>query len=483
MLYNSLAFLSFLLITANIYTRTPARCKPAGLLLFSYVFYFTWSCTQAILLALLTLSTYLVSRFKEKSAFPIYATFSLLAVLAYFKYFNSLSHFFPFVHVIQLDFFSNNILPVGISYYIFKLISYTLDVHWGKIPAERCFISFAAYVSFFPQILSGPIQRCGDFLSQLQRPFNLSWLQTERGLRRILLGLFKKFLIADQLSNFVSPVFLSPQDYQSGLVLVAIYAFAIQLYADFSGIIDMAVGSGRLFGIESPENFKTPFFSQNIQAFWRNWHITLTTWLRDYLFTPLRMSLRSLRNIGLYVCIFFNMTAIGVWHGPKLTYLLFGLIHAFYVSVSVATLKFREDFFETRPLLGLIRKFTAPIITFHLVAMSFVFFKASDLKTAILVLDKASMPLIYLPSLFNNSDPKPFFGLTSLVAAETRPLWVILISISIMLIADWALSNQKAAAFFNRRSFWWRWQAYWLLLVMLLLFSTGGSNQFIYFKF
>jgi alginate O-acetyltransferase complex protein AlgI len=266
------------------------------------------------------------------------------------------------------------ILPLGLSYYIFKMLGYLLDVYWELMPAQRSFAAVALHSAFFPQLVSGPIQRAGSFFEQLQRLDAPDPKEFLTGLRRILFGLFKKVVIADTLATVSQHAHAHPALFSPLELLAAAYCFAIQLYMDFSGLTDIAIGLGLLFGIRGPENFDLPFFAPNIQVFWRRTHMSLTTWLTDYLFTPLRMSFRRLGTTGLCLAIFINLTAIGLWHGLTWTFLIYGAIHGVYMIVSVLTMKRRNAFFHDRPALAQLRKFIAPIATFHLVVFTYIFF-------------------------------------------------------------------------------------------------------------
>jgi D-alanyl-lipoteichoic acid acyltransferase DltB (MBOAT superfamily) len=270
------------------------------------------------------------------------------------------------------------VVPLGLSYYIFRTIGYLLDVYWERTQAQRSFSSLVLYISFFPQIVSGPIQRGGDFFGQLQHWSSPDAEQFASGLRRILLGLFRKVVIADQFAELVAGVHSNPAAFSAVELLFAAYCYSFQLYLDFSGLTDMAIGIGLLFGIKGPENFDRPFLSRNIQEFWRRWHMSLTSWLSDYLFFPLGMSLRRFGTLGLSVAIMINMVAVGVWHGPTWTYLDFGILNGLLMIGSVLTLKRRETFFKRHAWPAGVRSFFSTLITFHLVVFTQIWFRANS---------------------------------------------------------------------------------------------------------
>ncbi|MGZ5781273.1 MAG: MBOAT family O-acyltransferase, partial [Burkholderiaceae bacterium] len=357
MSFLSVNFAIFLAFGLLVFHLTGARWRPHVLLALSYAFYFSWGLVHTLLLAVVTTGVYATAMWIEgcrserrKRALVAVAAMSLVVLLFAFKAGQLLSA--KFTNGASLEGLGATMLlvmPLGLSYYVFRMIGYLLDVYWEQLPAQHNFVSFALYGSFFPQIVSGPIQRAEDFFDQLPKLNKPTTSDFVVGLRRILLGLVKKVIIADQLAVVAAAAHANPSGFSSLELLFAAYCFAFQLYADFSGITDIAIGIGLLFGVKGPENFNLPFFSENIQIFWRRWHMSLTSWLTDYLFMPLRMSLRQLGTAGLCLAIFFNMVAVGLWHGLGLNTLAFGIINGLYMIVSVLTLKHRNEFFQTRP--------------------------------------------------------------------------------------------------------------------------------------
>jgi D-alanyl-lipoteichoic acid acyltransferase DltB (MBOAT superfamily) len=324
---------------------SPPRLRAGVLLVFSYVYYATWSVPATLLLFAVTTTIYLIALRTERQPegrlkLPITASgvMALLLLLVVFKCGPWLSG------VLRLSPGMALIAPLGLSYYLFKAIGYLLDVYWEKIVPQRSFALLALYVSFFPQMVSGPIQRPNDFfrqLANLRRPDPEDFVA---GLRRILWGLMKKVLLADRLAEVVTRTHANPSGFAPPELIFGAYCYAIELYADFSGLTDIAIGIGLLFGVRGPENFNLPYFAGNIQNFWRRWHMSLTSWLTDYLFLPLRMSLRRLGVWGLSMAILVNMVAVGLWHGPKWTFLAFGIINGLFMIISVLTLKRRTRF-------------------------------------------------------------------------------------------------------------------------------------------
>jgi alginate O-acetyltransferase complex protein AlgI len=372
--FLSVDFFVLLPLAVVLFHLAPLGWRRQVLLVYSYLFYATWSVGYAGLLLLTSLLVFALARRieaattdRDKRRPLVLGVVALAVTLGLFKYAPAAG-----------GAFARLLVPLGISYYTFKLVSYLVDVYWEKVPAERDLVSFLLFPAFFPQILSGPIQRAKDFLPQLKpQPVAAAFITS--GLRLMLFGLFKKLVIADRLALMVNRVFDAPQSYSSLGLLLGCYGFAVQVYADFSGLTDLAIGMGRLFGIESPQNFNSPFYAPNIQEFWRRWHITLSCWLTDYVFTPLRLLFRGLGNLGLVLAITVNMVAIGLWHGPRATYVAFGLVNALYMVVSALTLKARNRFFKSRRRLAALRVVTAPLLTFHLVVLVFAVMRANTL--------------------------------------------------------------------------------------------------------
>ena len=378
--YTEPLFLVCLAVGTGIYRLIPARLRAGFLLAASYGFYLTWSPRAAGILAFLTILTFAAALQAERAGTggghttwvgPATALF-LFGYLAAFK----VALLTPSHGIAGL------IMPLGISYYTFKLISYVLDVHRGTLPAEKQLVEFAAYVAFFPQIVAGPIQRPGDFFAQL--PPKLG--SVTGAVPRIVWGLTKKLLIADNLAPAVNFVYMHVYGLHGAPLWAGFYLFPLQLYADFSGLTDIAIGTGRLFGITGPENFNRPFTASNISDFWRRWHMSLTTWLVDYVFVPLRMATREAGTLGLVFSISVNMVAIGLWHGLSFGYLVFGVLNAAYLVLDVLTGRQRAKFFKRNPRWDGAGSWLGWLLTFHLVMIAEVFFRAPRVSDAIWLL-------------------------------------------------------------------------------------------------
>jgi D-alanyl-lipoteichoic acid acyltransferase DltB (MBOAT superfamily) len=476
----SLPFVLFVAATFVVFHLLPERLKRPCLLVASYAFYCTWGLVYAALLASATFVAYVaglrLDPRRSADSRPNEAVWLLGSIglffgtLFAFKYLPAVA---PLLH--WEGGLRDVVIPLGISYYTFRLVSYVIDVHWGRVTPERDLVSFAAYVAFFPHLFSGPIQRSGDFLDQVHRPFRVDETQLRGGLRLILFGLFKKLVVADRLAFVVSSVFDSSVPSTGLALLIATYAFAFQLYADFSGVIDIAIGLGRLFGIEAPPNFANPYYAPNIQQFWRRWNMTLTSWLTDYLFTPLHLALRSFGALGLAVAILINMLAIGAWHGARWTYLLFGLIHAVFIIVSAFTLRRRDRLFKNAPrVVVTARKILGPLLVFHLVLVSLIFFRASSIPAGFFFLTH----LVPTGGLAHSIEGLHGMGLTD------GHLGIVgFLGIPVMELIHLTRQSGQLRRFLDWSPLWLRWGIYYAAVLVTFVLGQTETRTFIYANF
>ncbi|HTP29545.1 MAG TPA: MBOAT family O-acyltransferase [Anaeromyxobacteraceae bacterium] len=482
MSFLSAPFVLFLGVTLAAFQLSPARFRPVVLLAASYVFYASTSPSGALLLLGVTLAVHqaalAIERHRTEGGKLLLVGIAVAALTLLLAGFKLASALWPWTDAgparVSEGVALRVLVPLGLSYYIFKLIGYLLDVYWEKFPAGRSVLALALYASFFPQIVTGPIERAGTFFDQLGRTSELQPASVEEGARRILFGLFKKIAVADRVAVVVDSVHAKPGTYSSLELLLGAYLFALQLYADFSGVTDIAIGLGQLFGIKGPENFDLPFFSRNLQVYWRRWHMSLTSWLADYLFTPLRMALRDLGSLGLALAIVVNMVAIGVWHGMAWTYAAFGLLHGIFMVVSVFTLKKRDAFFSGHPLLSRVRGVTAPVVTFHLVVLALVVFRASSISRAVEYLTRlatgaAGIPLTRLDFRLLNFKPSYLLG--------------VLVLAAIMEFVNWAMRQPTWSRAFLTAPRVFRWAIYYGIIFMILAIGNTGQQKFIYAQF
>lgn len=491
MLYDSLDFVAFLTLVAVGYHLCPSRWRSWWLLGSSYAFYCTWSAPFAVLLLAMTALAFMLGkRFGGSSGglrqgYWVGAGIVLLFVpLVVLKY----------ARVLALGLFPGGgetwsgsvttpttIAAVGISYYTFKLVSYVVEVYWQRMEPCPRFVSFANYAAFFPQMICGPIQRPADFLRQMQTLRRPDPDVVASGLRLMLFGYFKKLIVADNLGLVADHVFSHPQ-HSTGLILaIAGYLFALQLYADFSGLTDIAIGAGRVLGFASPQNFDSPFYAENIQDFWRRWHMTLTGWVTDYVFMPLRMAFRSWGQFGLVISLVVNMVAIGVWHGAAWTFVAFGLIHAAYVTASVLTQKWRRRLLQRRPVLQRTHAVVGPLITFNLVVLSFVVWRAASLSDAWYILSHGAQGVpAAVWSLWQGHGLRAVLG--SGLGASPGHLLIAAIGLLTMETAH-ILKRSGHLSKLIAGPVWVRWAGYYALGFAILLWGESGAHQFIYGRF
>ncbi|MCX7798534.1 MAG: MBOAT family protein [Melioribacter sp.] len=359
------------------------------LIIFSFYFYYKSSGYYAAIIIISATINYLfgkwiasANKFSIKRFYLFLSLIINLGILSYFKYTNFIIQIINDIcksEIPSLDIF----LPIGISFYTFKSLNYIFDIYLDTLKPTNSFRDFCVYVFFFPNILAGPIDRASDFLPQIEREPYVSKEDLGKAIFLIILGLFKKVVIADYISiNFVDRVFDFPLRYTGLENLLAIYGYVLQIYCDFSGYSDMAIGVALLFGFKLMENFNYPFKATSVANFWRRWHISLSKWLLDYLFRPLQMKYRNLRVYGNIIGIFITFIICGIWHGAGWNYIYWGIMHGFMMSFSILIQKPKTKFLtltrlNNTKLLTVIQT----IITFHLIALSFMIFRSSELQT------------------------------------------------------------------------------------------------------
>jgi alginate O-acetyltransferase complex protein AlgI len=420
MLFCSAQFTIFFTVVFAVYWALPwQRARVWGLLAASFSFYASWNKWLALIICVSTALDFLIARALESSQEQrwrrLLLTVSIvvnLGLLFYFKYANF------FLHSVEeaLHALGNTrslpvlkvILPIGISFYTFEAISYTVDVYRRRIKAETNLLHFMLFITFFPHLVAGPIVRARDFLPQVRRTKHWSWARLHLGVQFFLLGFLKKVVIADRMAMFSDPVFANPQSYGGAAVWLAMFAYALQIYCDFSGYSDMALGTAHMLGYKLAMNFNLPYLAQNVSEFWHRWHISLSSWLRDYVYIPLGGSRAGgdserrrnwLTNRNLMV----TMTLGGLWHGAAWTFVVWGVMHGLFLVVHRS---FRA-FCEQRPRLdGLLRTPPGTVLrvaaTFLSVCLAWVFFRATTFTDAMAFVKRlvswqpgSMMPLTY----------------------------------------------------------------------------------------
>ncbi len=403
-----------------------------------------------------------------------------VALLAGLKYLGMLLQtaalLWPALGQVQLT----GIAALGISYYTLMAIGYLADVAGGRQQAEKNLLHFALYLSFFPQITCGPVGRAGRLLPQFKQPRRFDYELFSTGATRMLLGYFKKLVIADGLALAVDPVYADPAAFSGPAVILATVLYAYQLYCDFSGYTDIARGAGELFGIRLDINFRRPYLAHNMAEFWQRWHISLSQWFMDYLYNPVAWCCSS-PAVGAYVGMVVVFSVSGLWHGAAWTYVVWGLLHALYRVVGAATKKSRRKLYKKLGGFQKSRLFGAGQIltTFALVCFSYIFFRAASLENAGLVIQRAFADWAVLL--------QPARLVPQLKAMSIGRKLLAYLSVSVLFIecADWLAERKKLEIPQLVRSLpaVWRYVIYYSLLLMILFFGQLGSSSFIYFQF
>ena len=455
----------------------------------SYYFYMCWKAEYAFLIAFSTTVDYVCglqmarqTDQKKRKKWMLISIFMNLGQLFLFKYFNFFNDGTRAVFD-SLNIFYNVpefklILPVGISFYTFQSISYTVDVYKGKAQAEKHFGYFAMFVSYWPQLVAGPIERSWYMLPRLKANHDFDYQKAKEGLIRILWGFFKKVVIADRLALFVQEIYHHPGEHGGFAVILGTWLFAIQVYCDFGGYCDIAIGCAKMMGHDLTDNFKTPYFSKSIREFWQRWHITLTSWIRDYLFIPLGGSRVSFPRILLNTMIM--LTVMGIWHGASWTYVLFGVIHGFFLVMS----RVQEKYFPNAKLdfgknFRWLSNFLLIFFIFNLTCIPDIFFCSKNVGDAMTI----------IRSIFTVHDTTHQLIFNSAPAGATPSIIEFVISmffIVILLVIDWALHmnnditiDKQVAA----KPTYVRWSFYVAFALFVAWFAVTANSAFIYFQF
>lgn len=399
MLFNSFSFLSFFAIVVTLFFLIPFRFRKTILLVASYFFYLLWKFEYGVLIGVSTVLSYYTAviiadkKFEERKKYLVICLFINISILFFFKYFNFFNDnfrniFFYFDINYPIPDILKIILPVGISFYTFETISYVLDVYYDRRKPEKNFGTYALYISFFPKLLAGPIEKSTGLLVQLNTETRFDYNKIIDGLRRMLWGFFKKIVIADRLSLLIDPVYAHPTNYSGGFVLMTCYMFAFQIYCDFSGYTDIAIGASKVLGYDIVENFNYPYISKNVGEFWRRWHLSLSNWLKDYLFTPIVFKRKDWGNFALVYATFITFVLCGLWHGAKWTFVIFGLLQGIVISYELVTKNIRKYWSSSLP--KWIYNGISWFLTFNFVVLSFIFFRADNIANAIAILNRIS---------------------------------------------------------------------------------------------
>lgn len=480
MLFNSITYFFFIILVFALYwslLQKNFRWQNLFLLIASYCFYGWWDVRFLALIFISSSVDFFLGRaifnepVKKKKLYLLgLCIFINLGMLAFFKYYNffavSLSSLIE-----QLGLHSNLhtlkiILPVGISFYTFQSLSYSIDIYRGKIKPTNSFISFMTFVSFFPQLVAGPIERASHLLPQFLKARTFKSAHLASGFRFILYGLFKKMVIADRLAYFVNHIYNTPEKFDGSVLLAATFMFGIQIYCDFSGYSDIAIGSARLLGFDLMQNFRTPYLTKSFQEFWRRWHISLSTWFRDYVYIPLGGNRVSQSRWIFNILLTFTLS--GLWHGASLTFVIWGFLHGFLL----VTEHFVSKFISLTKKLSWIGYVT----TFAVVNLIWVFFRADSLKQSMYIFSSFK----YLNLDFVSKALTHFT-----VSNEFRDFSIsILASFPLFFILEILINQNDFNSLILKRGTIFRWSLYLVLAFYILIFGVlTAAPQFIYFQF
>lgn len=468
MTFNSIQFLIFLPIALMAFYAFPQRKRWIILLLLSYVFYAGWKVEYLFLIIYSTVVDYLISllihRSREKWKRKCYLAISLVSnfgVLILFKYFHFLiggsSWFKSFADandtVLWLQFIFEYGIPVGISFYTFQTVSYTLDVYHGRSTPEKNFGKFALFVSFFPQLVAGPIERYNDLHPQLFKKFIPSLDTFRKAFQLMAYGFFLKMVIADNLGDIISPLYIQPKDFDIASRVGAAILFGLQIFADFFGYTLIAIGVAGLFGVKLQDNFRSPYGSYSLKEFWARWHVSLSSWFRDYVYIPLGGSKHTSYRWVMAIILTFGLS--GLWHGASATFIYWGLFHGTYYLIE-------QKFFPARKVaeMGILEKSVRWTATFITVMIGWIFFRAGE-------------PWV-IGQFISAPGEQQLFQATHLM---------YLIPLSGFIFLEILFRHERFDRWTENRSALIRWSVYTFSILCILLFSSRGDMQFIYFQF
>ena len=491
MLFNSMSYLVFFPIVFVGYFALPQRIRYIWLLIASYFFYMCWNAEYALLLFASTGVTYvsglLIQRWKNnKSYCKTWVALSLLinlSILVFFKYANFFSEninlLFAWLGIRQRIGMVDVLLPVGISFYIFQALGYTIDVYRQTIPAEKNFFRYALFVSFFPQLVAGPIERSKNLLTQLKQPSSFDPVKARDGLVIGLWGFFLKIVLADNIAAIINPVFADYQTYYGCEIVACVFLFAVQIYCDFAGYTYIAIGSAKVLGFELMDNFQSPYLARSVAEFWRRWHISLTSWFTDYLYIPLGGNRKGKARKYLNTMIVFLVS--GLWHGAQWTYVIWGGLNGLFIVIGEMTRGIRTRIqkklhFDSQRLSGWLGQ---SLGTFVLINITWFFFRVPTLEEGVAIAQHIGE---YWE--FNRLLSPNFF----LLQVDPQILWTLSFAILLLVVVDvMKYKGIQLQDFMGRQGCVFRWVVYLGIILIVFFFGAYGTDyeqsQFIYFQF
>lgn len=490
MLFNSWSFLLFFPIVTAGYFLAPSRFRWTLLLCASCVFYMAFVPAYILILAATIIVDYFAAIAIEKSAgrkrlrWLVLSIIVTCLILFFFKYYDffvwNVNEVAGFVgsdvalSALQL------VLPIGLSFHTFQSLSYVIEVFRGNQRAERHFGIYALYVMFYPQLVAGPIERPQNLLHQFREKHSFDYDNAASGLRLMAWGLFKKAVIADRLAQFVTPVFDQPSNFDGGVLLLATLFFSFQVFCDFSGYSDIARGAARVMGFRLMVNFDRPYAATSLSDFWRRWHISLSTWLRDYVYEPIAMALRERGMYGIVFALILTFLVSGFWHGAAWTYVTWGLLHGAGLSIEAVFGKQRKKLSKLMP--AWLFNAVMLVVTFSFVNFTYIFFRAKSMADAMTILRQIGHWIFPLNRLFAENIPMWLHHAAAVVTYEHLRADCFLI---LVLIAAHSLQARvDVEEVLRQRSWWVRWPVYYVSVLTIAFGGVWlGARSFIYFQF
>lgn len=489
MLFNSLDFAIFFPIVFALYWLVSQKLHLRNILILvsSYVFYGWWDWRFLFLIVISSFVDFYVGKqlgktenIKKRKLFLYLSLLVNLGFLVYFKYTN----FFIDTFVDSFRLFGktlevstlNIILPVGISFYTFQTLSYTIDIYRKQLKPTKDPIAFFAFVAFFPQLVAGPIERASHLLPQFYKTYKFNYNQVKSGLLLIAFGLFKKMVIADRAALYVNEVYNHPGNYEGVETIIATLLFAFQIYCDFSGYSDIAIGAARTMGFDLMKNFDSPYLSKSITEFWRRWHISLSTWFRDYVYIPLGGSRNG--KYKTYFNLFVVFLVSGLWHGAAMTFVVWGAIHGAIIVFEKATFKSKEALLIKLKVNknNFSNKLFFVFITFTIVCFAWVFFRANTFADAQLIVS----------SFFSNNFYELFGNQLYLIGLKENEFSLLMLTILSLVFIERYHRKQSLFKILNQQALPFRWTVYVCVAFFIMVFGIYGDNnisEFIYFQF
>ena len=491
MLFNSTEFIIFFPVTLILYWIFPKKYRYICLFIASYTFYMFWNPKYALLMGTSTVVTFLsgvlIEKLKYKRTVVAFSFIINLAILIFFKYFDFLLQNINIVlsvfniKLIEKPF--DIILPVGISFYTFQALSYTIDVYRGEIKSEKNIIKYALFVSFFPQLVAGPIERSRNLLIQVDNLDKIKRFDYDRiteGLLLMLFGYFQKMVIADRAAILVDTVFNAYYEYNSMALILAAVFFAIQIYCDFGSYSLIAIGTAKVMGINLMENFNTPYFARGIKEFWGRWHISLSTWFRDYLYIPLGGNRCSKFRKSFNILVTFLVS--GLWHGANFTFIAWGAIHGIFHIIEEQLKPIKEKYLNKFNIKTNVFSFIILeiIITFVIVDLAWIFFRAETIHEAI----------HYIQRIFTRIDLWALFdGSLYSLGLNRFEMNILIIALFILISFDLIkyIRKESIFEFLSKQNLYFRWFVMLFLIFYIIVYGKYGAGfdpkQFIYFQF